>query len=71
MLVLPRSGFVQLVNQADNAAFGDSGLSYRFCAALRLIKSLGLNVAIPQAPEKLKLPSFVATLGLLLRFLTV
>ena len=37
MLVLPRSGVVQLVNQADNAAFGDSGLSYRFCAALRLI----------------------------------
>jgi hypothetical protein len=30
----------ELVNQADNAAFGDSGLSYRFCAALRFIKSL-------------------------------
>jgi hypothetical protein len=31
----------KLSNQADNAAFGDSGLHYRFCAALRLIKSLG------------------------------
>ena len=31
----------QLVNQADSAAFGDSGLSYRLCAALPLIKSLG------------------------------
>jgi hypothetical protein len=30
----------KLSNQADNAAFGDSGLSYRFRAALRLIKSL-------------------------------
>ena len=45
MLVLPRSGFVQLVNQADNAEFGDSGLHCRFCAALRLIKSLGLQSA--------------------------
>ena len=41
MLVLPRSGFVQLVNQADNAALGDFGLHCRFFAALRLIKSLG------------------------------
>ena len=37
MLVLPRSGFVQLVNQADNAALGDFGLHCRFFAALRLI----------------------------------
>ena len=42
VFILPRSGFVQLVNQADNAALGDSGLHCRFCAALRLIKSLGL-----------------------------
>ena len=41
VFILPRSGFVQLANQADNAAWGDSGLSYRFRAALRLIKSLG------------------------------
>jgi hypothetical protein len=33
----------KLSNQADNAAFGDSGLSYPFCAALRLIKSLGVE----------------------------
>ena len=30
----------QLPNQADNAAFGDSGLPYRFRAALRLIRTL-------------------------------
>jgi hypothetical protein len=30
----------QLANQADNAAYGDSGLHCRFGAALRLIKSL-------------------------------
>ena len=35
------SANVQLINQADNAAFGDFGLLCRFCAALRLIKSLG------------------------------
>ena len=33
----------QLINQADNAALVDSGLPYRFSAALRLIKSLGLS----------------------------
>jgi hypothetical protein len=37
VFILPRSGFVQLMNQTDNAAFGDSGLSCRFHAALRLI----------------------------------
>ena len=42
VFILPRSGFVQLINQADNAAFGDSGLPYLFRAALRLIKSLRL-----------------------------
>jgi hypothetical protein len=31
----------QLPNQADNAAFGDSGLHCRFRAALRLIRTLG------------------------------
>ena len=30
MLVLPRSGFVQLVNQADNAALGGIALSLGF-----------------------------------------
>jgi hypothetical protein len=33
----------QLPNEADNAASGDSGLSYRFRAALRLIRTLGIS----------------------------
>jgi hypothetical protein len=35
--------WLQLVNQADNAAFGDFGLHCRFCAALRLIRTLVLR----------------------------
>ena len=39
--------------QADNAAFGDSGLPYRFPAALRLIKSLRLRNILVSSPALL------------------